>query len=486
MHPSLCGVLCLRWRWSARGRHEAILDRHHTDRRAPEARSKGNTMTTTSSRRRTTAVAACALLALIGVASCSSKDDDDTSAATDDATSAVDTDTTTDSAAEATDGAATDTTAPPVEDALGDPNPATDTPITIGYVTDGADAAFGSDEDTIAMYEATVQYANEYLGGINGHAIEVEHCSTGNTPTGATQCAVDLTTAGVDAMVVPVTAQDATLFAGLAGSGIPYFTVTSASVIGAPEAFVMANPISAIATPGLIALEQGVDKVGFIIVDVPAATGPITAIATPVYESLGVELQVVPISPSTPDMTPQLQEAISGGAELFSIAGTEDFTISAVNGLNQLGFTGTVMLSDPPPTVLDALTSLDNLVGQGSRTDDPADPDVALMTAVAERYTDVEDPATEALAFTAVLGFVRALTGASDALDAATITAALSSMSEVEMPLGAGITFQCGTAPVAWAPSLCSLGVLQWTYDAGGQRQGFGVVDVPAEVLALG
>ncbi len=286
--------------------------------------------------------------------------------------------------------------------------------------------------------------------------------------------------------MVPVSAQDATLFAGLDGSGIPYFTVTSAAVIGAPEAFVMANPISAIATPGLVAQEQGVDKVGFILIDVPAATGPITAIATPVYESLGIELQIVPISPSTPDMTPQIQEAISGGAGLFSIAGTEDFTISAVNGLNQLGFTGTVMLSDPPPTVLDALTSLDNLVGQGSRTDDPADPDVALLNAIAERYTDIEDPATEALAFSAVLGFVRALTGATDAVDAATITSALNSMPEVPMPLGAGITFQCGTAPVAWAPSLCSLGVLQWTYDADGERQGFGVVDVPAEVLALG
>ena len=66
----------------------------------------------------------------------------------------------------------------------------------------------------------------------------------------------------------------------------------------------MTNPISQIAVPGLIAQEQGIDKIGFVIIDVPAATGPITAIAQPIFDNLGVELQIIPIAPSVADMTP--------------------------------------------------------------------------------------------------------------------------------------------------------------------------------------
>ena len=85
----------------------------------------------------------------------------------------------TDAPAETT--AATDA---PAEGGLGEPNEATGEPITIGFVSDGADAAFGSDEAIVKTFESTIQYANEYLGGINGHPIEIDHCDTGATPAG--------------------------------------------------------------------------------------------------------------------------------------------------------------------------------------------------------------------------------------------------------------------------------------------------------------
>jgi branched-chain amino acid transport system substrate-binding protein len=416
------------------------------------------------------------VLALTGAASCSSKDDEETTG-----TTAV--------AGEGSgDGETTETTTAPAADVLGPENIASDTPITIGYVSDGSDSSFGSDETQVATFEATVQYANEHLGGINGHPIEIEHCQTNNTPAGATQCAVDLTSAGVAAVLVAVSAQDGTLFEGFAGSGIPYFTYTSAnqSILLGSGAFLVTNPISQIAVPGLLAQEEGVDKVGFILIDVPAATGPITAIAEPIFGNLDTELQIIPIAPSVADMTPQIQEAISGGSGLFTVTGADDFNINGVNGLRQLGFTGTVFLGNPGQAVLDALTTFENLVGGGTFTSDPSDADVQLLEAVLAEYSDLEPGEGDKGGFATALGFVRALTGSTDAVDAASITTALGSMPEVDLPLGGGITFQCGTAPVSFAPSICSTDVLQWSYTEDGEQVDFGLVEVPADVLTLG
>lgn len=431
----------------------------------------------------------------LAAAGCSSKDDgaaDSTTAATSADTTAADAATTVaDAGADTTAAAEADTTVAVAADPLGEPNPATDTPITIGFVTDGEAASFGSDEDEVATFEATVAYANEYLGGINGHPIEIEHCATDNTPAGGTQCAVDLTKAGVAAVLVPVSAQDGAVFKGLEGSGIPYLTYTSATsdILFGAGAFLMTNPISTIAVPALKAKELGITKVGFILIDVPAATGPITSIAQPIFAKAGIELQIIPISPSVADPTPQLQEAIGGGAGLFTVTGTDDFNISGYNGLRQLGFDGPIVMGTPPQAVLDELSSLENLIGSGVSTDDAADADVALFNTIVETSTDIdlaEINGNAKYAFASVLGLVRALDGNTAAVDAASITTGLSTMPVVDMPLGGGITFQCGTAPVSFAPSICSTDVLSWTYNDDSTRKDFGVVKVPGEYLTLG
>jgi branched-chain amino acid transport system substrate-binding protein len=417
-------------------------------------------------RGRTTAFLILAALALTATA-CSSKDDDP-GGGDDDAS----TETTVDAAA-----------------VLGEENPATDSPITVGVITDGQ-SSFGDGEAMVAITDGTAQYVNEYLGGINGHELVVEQCSTDGTPSGGTQCAVQMADDDVAAVLVPVSAQDEVVFEGLADSGIPYFTYTSAaqSILLEPGAFLLTNPISQIATPGIVAQENGDDKVGFIIIDVPAATGPITSIAEPIYEALGMDLQIIPISPQVADMTPQIQEAIGSGADVFSIAGTDDFNASAVNALDQLGFEGTVMLGNPSQILIDQLSGVENVLGQGTVNEDPSDPDVQLYQAVLDTYTgDVEPESTSANGFATVLGFARALEGATDAVDAASINAALSAMpGPVDLPLGGGITFQCGSTPVSFAPSICSTDVLRWSYDADSQPQDYTLVSVPAEALTLG
>ena len=173
----------------------------------------------------------------------------------------------------------------------------------------------------------------------------------------------------------------------------------------------------------------------------PAATGPITQIATPIYKNLGMDLQIIPISPSVADMTPQIQEAISGGADLFTITGTDEFIVSSVLALGQLGFEGDIMLQVVSSAVSEPLgDAMDGILGNGSSTDDPNDPDVMLYEAVVEKYMEgVDDVGTSKSGFGVALSFVRALAGATDAVDAASITAALSAMpAPADLPLGGG------------------------------------------------
>ena len=418
--------------------------------------------------RRAGLMALAALMFLVAAA-CSSKDD---------ANDAAD-----DSA-----GAGTQVTSDPAE-VLGEPNEATGSPITIGVVTDGLSDTPDSAplQDTV---NATVEYVNEYLGGINGHVIEVEECVTEGTPAGATQCGTQMVGADVAAVLVPVSIQDQAIFDGLAGSGIPYFTYNSAatSVLLDPGAFLLTNPISQIAVPGLVAQEEGVDEVGLIVIDVPAATGPITQIAEPIYDNLGIGLQIAPIAPSVADMTPQIQEAISGGAGVFAVTGTDDFLINAFNALHQLGYEGTIATTALSPAVIEGVTDgVDGFVGTGAATDDPSDEDVQLYNAILETYAPDAEPNTGTPGSVAVvLAFVRALTGATDAVDAPSISAALSTMEAADLPLGGGITFQCGTAPVSFAPNICSTDVVRWTYGPDGERTDVGVLEVPADVLTLG
>jgi len=373
--------------------------------------------------------------------------------------------------------------------ALGTPNKATGTPIKIGLVTDGKTEGIDH-TPLIAAFNATVQYANEYLGGINGHVIDVDPCETKNTPTGATQCAVQLAGDKVAAVLVPVSAQDTAIFDGLEGSGIPYFTYEGASqdVLLKPGGFMLTNPLGQIAAPAKLANDKNIDKVGFILIDVPAATGPINAIATPIYDKAGVGLDITPISPSVADMTPQVQQAISGGAGLFTVTGTDEFNANALKSLKQLGFQGPITTGQPSKVLADSVPGgLEGVTAIVTITDDPDDKDVQLYDAVLATYMkDVVPSAISPVAFATVLSFVRALTGVTDAVDAPSITAALNTMpSPLPLPLGAGITFQCGAKPVALTPNVCSSDVLSANLDAAGQGHDYTVLDV-SDYLTLG
>ena len=409
-------------------------------------------MPTHARRRQKTATIILSALALVAVAACGS--DNNSSGSTEATASSGSTESTASSGStESTASSGSTESTAANADPLGTPNAATGTPIKIGLVNDGKTDAIDN-SSALATVEAVAQYANEYLGGLNGQPIEVVGCETGNTPTGATTCGVQMVNDKVAAVLVGGSAQDTAIFDALTDSGIPYITATSASsnIITKPGAFVFTNPIAAIAAPIPLAQENGAERVGFIVIDVPAATGPISQIATPFYQKANVAFDMIPISPTVADMTPQIQQAISQGDELFTIAGGEAFAAGAIKALKQLGFTGDIIaqVNNPSPdTVASIPGGYEGIINVSANTDDPTDPDVVLFNAIMDKYASgTEKNVSAQNAFVVAMAFVRSLTGATSAVDAPSVTAAMSSMpSAIPLPLGGGMMIQCGARP---------------------------------------
>lgn len=407
--------------------------------------------------------ASAAVLLVLAAASCTSKDD----------TSSSDS-----SGGDATDATSIDTAA-----LLGPEDQADGTPITLGFVYDGA----GGGIDNTSYFEsaqATAEYVNEHLGGINGHPIELDGCETGNTPSGGTTCGVQMIDDDVAAVLVTTSAQDAAVFTALGDSGIPYVTFTTAAqeILLTPGASVFTNPFGQIGAPALIAQDEGVDSVAEVIIDVPAATGPIGSIAEPIFADLGMGFSLVPIAASVADHTPQIQQAISDGAGMFVVVGSEDFIANSLRAIDQLGFDGPVLVGGSALTAETARSipgGVEGTLSLGTTVIDPADEEYQLFEAVLDQYApDTEPDGLTAPTFQLVLGLQRALDGVDAAVDAASISEALGSMpAAVPLPLGGGVEIQCGAGLVELTPNSCTTGVLRSVLDAEATPQDFELVD---------
>ncbi len=348
----------------------------------------------------------------------------------------------------------------------------------MGIVGDGSTAGVDNTSSTDAAV-AAAEYANDYLGGLEGHVIKTDLCVTKNTPTGGTACGVQMVKDKVAAAIVPVLAQDGAVIAAMKSSGIPYISQTSANsaVLLDPTASVFTNPIGTIGALATVAKQKGVDHVALVIIDVPAATGPIMMIATPIFAAAKVKLNLVKVSPTVADMTPQLQQAIGAGAGMFAITGVESFDVTAIKGLKQLGFKGPIQASinnPSPESVASIPGGFEGIISVNTITSDAADKDVRTFDAVMAKYakgTRADDSAQ--LGYAGVLNTLLAVKG-SGASDAAAILKAIGSMAApVPSIFGAGITFQCGAKEVPLTPAVCGAGVLQSVMDKDGVQHDY-------------
>jgi branched-chain amino acid transport system substrate-binding protein len=372
--------------------------------------------------------------------------------------------------------------------ALGQKKPATGHTVKVGFISDGETQAYDNASELVAA-KATVKYANEFLKGAGGRVIKLDTCVTGGTPAGTQDCVAQLATDGVVVILNGLAAYAGTIIDGAAKANIPFieYSAADAGVLTSDDSSVIANGLADLAAPAQVAADKGLTKAGFLVIDVPSATGAVDALGPSFFKKVGVSLDVVPVAPGTADMTPQVEAMISKGVQLISMVGDVTFCTAALQAIQALGFHGSVSVV---PQCFDAnspnVVKTKGLIMPTTQTSDPADHEYKLFLNVMAAFA--HGTPTDAVAsdgYAAVLSFVRAMVGhPAGPMTAATVKAQLLAMAPAQLPLGVtGQTFQCNRKLSAITPAVCSNAALITTLNAKGQPTGFKKINL-SKILA--
>lgn len=372
------------------------------------------------------------------------------------------------------------------DDALGTPNAASGTPVRIGLVSgeggSGVELAEAGD-----AAQAAAQYANEYLGGLAGHPIEVERCPDRNDPAVAADCANRLVQDGVVAVVTGVTAQGDAMAPIISAAGIPYVTSSPASAaeLGTPGVFAWNGGILALlGGMASYAADEQYSSIVMLTSDLPTLRALVDALAVPMFAGVGVTLTPVYIPAGQADASAAVSAAMADDPSAIAVLAEENVCRTAFAAVQTAGATQPVMtvggctteaVVSAFPDVLDGAT-----VFETSLRGDDDDDESRLYDAVLATYApDTPADGTAALGFQGMLGLVRAVNAAGVAEPtAASILEALRTVQDVPFPAGGGSTFTCDGTAIVIAPTACSANAIIATLDADGLQHDARVVDV--------
>jgi len=377
----------------------------------------------------------------------------------------------------------------PADDVLGEPNEATGEPVLVGLITEGGSEAIGSQSAlTEQGAEIAVQYANEYLGGIGGRPIELFVCGNQATPAGAQDCANQMVERDVVAVVLPFTGFGEAEAPIITGAGIAYVSGSgnSAAELTGENAFALTGGF-----PGTLgafaqhAKDQGFGKFTMVVIDVPSASQAAEQLGGLVFGNAGVEFETIAAAPGTPDLTPQLQAAVDGGADAIGVTGDVTFCTSFLQAYQTLGLDTPKYVIGPciDPTVIESLGPV--LEGSFLATNVSAEgEDADLYAAMLDSYAPDEDidpdPIVSAgvtAGVSSVMNFVRAMSGLSGDVTQESVLAQMQAAVDVPLWLGDGQTFTCDGTAIPIFPNICSASFFVGALSADGQMQNAEPVD---------
>jgi branched-chain amino acid transport system substrate-binding protein len=361
--------------------------------------------------------------------------------------------------------------------ALGKPHPATLSPVTIGLISDGGgSSSIGTAELVNQGATAAVAYENEYGDGLEGHKIVLYTCENQSTPAGGQTCANDMVQKGVVAVVEPFTGQGQTEVPTITGAGIPYITLSGASTaeLTTPGSFAIDGGFPAyLGAEALSAKQHGYSKVALLVENVPAAIQGAQALGALVFKAAGVGFQVIPVNDGTADMSPQLQTAVSGGANAVGMVGDVTFCSGFLQAYNTLDLKlpRYVLSTCQDPSILDSATLDKALAGSYITTTTAASKsDLATYGAIVKKYMPKVSPnpnvsSNQADGISPVLTLAAIMKGSTQPVTAAGIKMQTETAKNVVVPLSGGLTFTCNGMAIPLLKSVCSssaaLGVIQ-------------------------
>jgi branched-chain amino acid transport system substrate-binding protein len=248
--------------------------------------------------------------------------------------------------------------APPASGAVfGTPKKATGSPYVFGMINDETGAVTFPEARQGAI--AAENYVNNYLGGINGHPIKIDSCTGDGTPATAARCANQLVAAHPVAILgaadvgapasIPIYGHAKLAYLG----GIPFTPVPSVAPNSVQFWSVSVGDNAAAAVYAGKTL--GVKSVAIIYFNNPQGASLLPQI-TPVFKAAGVsKIKDIPLSPTSPDPSPQAALVESSGADLVYVD-VPNGCGNVLKALKSVGYTGKIMGIDPcgAPPVLEA------------------------------------------------------------------------------------------------------------------------------------
>ncbi len=238
---------------------------------------------------------------------------------------------------------------------FGTPKKATGSPYVFGMINDETGAVTFPEARQGAI--AAVDYVNNYLGGINGHPIQIDECTGDGTPATAARCANQLVAAHPLAILgaadvgapasIPIYQHANLAYLG----GIPFTPVpmTALNSIQFWSVSVGDNAAAAVYAGKTL----GVKSVALVYFSNPQGESIIPQI-TPVFKAAGVTtIKYVPLSPTSPDPSPQAALVESSGAQLAYVD-VPNGCGNMLKALKAVGYTGKIMGIDPcgaPPVI---------------------------------------------------------------------------------------------------------------------------------------
>jgi branched-chain amino acid transport system substrate-binding protein len=372
-----------------------------------------------------------------------------------------------------------------VAELLGPENAATGEPVNVGVVSTGRTSAIDNSEQ-IPVAEAAATYANEHLGGLAGHEINVVGCETENTPEGATDCINQFLQEDVVAIVAPEIGEEAQIATAALDAGVPYLASSAGStevLLASGGAYSLTGSIVSLSGGvGAHMLEEGLESVAAIVIDVPTSTQAFEGFVVPAFEEAGLSVDLVTVAPGTADMTPDIESAEQDDPDAYWIFGDDRFCVAAAEGVETLAIDKPLYYL--PNCLSTAFT--DAIDPSGAYTSavtnrDPDDEEAQLYTAVLDEYAPDVDQSnmTTSSVYVAMLGLVRALEGTTGDLTPESVDAAVQAAADVPAPLGGGNTFACdGTAGPPPFTGLCSTYGYITPLDSDGQATDYVDVDI--------
>jgi branched-chain amino acid transport system substrate-binding protein len=350
---------------------------------------------------------------------------------------------------------------------------ATGTAVKIGLINNEGSSAV-AEPTTGDAAVAAADYANDELGGIAGHTIQVDRCSENEDTASATACANKMVQDNVAAVVIGTTGFGNTMVPIITKAGIPYVSATgsSSAELTTPGTFMWTGGFPAdLGGMAKYAASQGIKKVTAYVINTPSAIEGAQAVGAPLFKAAGVGFTIEPVPFGVADATPQVTAGLAGkpgGAAIVADAGTCTSILKALTtvspGLPTMGNTSCLNTS-----TLTALGSAMNGVRIMGRSDTQSDdPEAQLYRYVFAKYYPDDSPSGDAVTgYQGMLGLVRALSTLTGDPTPATITAAIKAATNVPVPAGAGLTFTCNGKAMAGLTSNCSAGDVVLTVQNG-------------------